>query len=108
MYADKMTHSMESAISETNRRRAIQKAYNEEHGIIPTTIKKGIRDVIEATSVAEEGAGYMNVESMAEEMPLEDMIHELKLLMIEAAETLQFEKAAQLRDKIAELEKKKR
>ena len=108
MYADKITQSMESAISETNRRRAIQEAYNEEHGIIPKTIKKGIRDVIEATSVAEEDTGYMGVESMAEEMPLEDMIHELKLLMMEAAETLQFEKAAQLRDKIGELEKKKR
>ncbi|KDR94845.1 Excinuclease ABC subunit B [Peptoclostridium litorale DSM 5388] len=108
MYADKITQSMERAISETNRRRAIQEEYNEEHGIIPTTIKKGIRDVIEATSVAEEEQGYMGVESMSEEMPLEDMIHELKLLMMEAAETLQFEKAAQLRDKIAELEKKKR
>ena len=50
----------------------------------------------------------MEVESMSEEMPLEDMIHELRLLMMEAAETLQFEKAAQLRDKIATLEKKKR
>ena len=108
MYADKITQSMERAISETNRRRAIQEEYNEEHGIIPTTIKKGIRDVIEATSVAEEEQGYMGVESMSEEMPLEDMIHELKLLMMEAAETLQFEKAARLRDKIAELEKKKR
>ena len=65
MYADRITNSMDRAIKETNRRREIQMKYNEEHGIIPKTIIKDVRDVIEATKVAEESADY-NVDEEVE------------------------------------------
>ena len=99
MYADKITKSMQKAIDETKRRREIQQKYNEEHNIIPKTIKKGVRDVIEATIVAEEEICY--------EIDNDLDIEKLKEEMLEAAKNLQFEKAAMLRDKINELEREK-
>lgn len=104
MYADKVTKSMERAISETNRRRLIQTEYNQEHNITPQTIKKGIRDVIEATKVAEDSEKY-GIDK-GEELTPEDArqaIAKLEVEMMDAAERLQFERAAELRDKINEL-----
>jgi excinuclease ABC subunit B len=107
MYADKITNSMKRAIDETNRRREIQISYNEEHGITPKTIKKNIRDTIEATKVADEETQYgikdkndMNIEE------IKQSIVNLSTEMIECAQNLQFERAAQLRDKIRELEER--
>ncbi|WP_130807708.1 excinuclease ABC subunit UvrB [Senegalia massiliensis] len=105
MYADKITNSMNRTISETNRRRSIQKKYNEEHNIVPTTIKKSIRDVIEATKVAEDEDGY-NVQNEMTKEEIENMIIAIETEMMQAAENLQFERAAELRDKITELNKK--
>ncbi|CAK7084953.1 excinuclease ABC subunit UvrB [Tissierella sp.] len=103
MYADRITNSMERAISETNRRRNIQDEYNKEHNIIPQSIKKGVREIIEATIVAEDEAKYE--ESFSKE-EIEGMIEGLESAMLKAAEELNFEKAAELRDKIIELKKK--
>lgn len=108
MYADTITGSMNRAISETNRRRQIQMDYNEKHGIVPTTVKKNVRDLIEATKAAEETETYVVNEKsdiMSAEQ-LEERIEKLKKEMKQAAKDLQFEKAAALRDKIAELEGK--
>ncbi|AHM55719.1 UvrABC system protein B [Peptoclostridium acidaminophilum DSM 3953] len=104
MYADKMTDSMKRAIEETYRRRGIQERYNEEHGIIPKSIKKGIRDVIEATKAAEEEQAYHPQQAQDDEA----LLDQLRMQMAEAAKLLEFEIAAQLRDKIAAIEKKKR
>ena len=104
MYADKMTGSMDRAIKETNRRREIQMKYNEEHGIIPKTIIKDVRAVIEATKVAEESADY-NVEE-AVELTAKDkkkLIKQYTEEMKDAAKNLQFERAAELRDMINKL-----
>lgn len=103
MYADTITKSMEKAISETNRRRQIQDEYNKEHNIIPQSIKKGVREIIEATMVAEEEVKYEETFSKEE---IEGMIEGLESAMLKAAEELNFEKAAELRDKIIELKKK--
>lgn len=106
MYADNMTGSMNRAISETNRRRQLQMDFNEANGIIPMTIKKSVRDLIEATRVAEEEDKYYtgkekpNLMSVEE---LEKLIAKLQKEMKQAAGQLQFERAAQLRDKIEEL-----
>ncbi|MGP4064573.1 excinuclease ABC subunit UvrB [Oceanobacillus sp. M65] len=106
MYADKMTKSMDIAISETNRRREKQQAYNEEHGITPTTIKKEVRDVIRATVAAEDQPEY---ESKAKSLTKlskdekEKVIDQMEKEMKEAAKSLDFEKAAELRDVILEL-----
>lgn len=105
MYADTITHSMKKAIDETNRRRRIQAKYNEEHNIIPKTIVKGVRDVIEATKVLEDEEEY-KVESFKAE-DLDSMIEGLREAMLKAAEELNFEKAAELRDKMLELKKLK-
>lgn len=104
MYADRITRSMSVSISETNRRREIQEAYNKEHGITPTSVKKGIRDIIEATVAAEAVEAY-NVD-MVEEMTKPEFntyIESLEKEMYEASKTLQFERAAELRDMIIEL-----
>ena len=96
MYADKITGSMDRAIKETNRRREIQMQYNEEHGIIPKTIIKDVRAVIEATKVAEESADY-NVEE-AVELTAKDkkkLIKQYTEEMKDAAKNLQFEKTQQ-------------
>ncbi len=102
MYADELTGSMERAISETERRRTLQMKYNEEHGIIPKTIKKDIRDVIEISSKeeVEYSARQKNKLSKRETMAL---IDKLTKQMKEAAKMLEFEHAAFLRDKIAQL-----
>ncbi len=105
MYADKITRSMQSAIDETKRRREIQMHYNEEHGIVPKTIKKGIRNAIEATIVADEEAIYGDINEN-DESSIKESIENLQAEMMEAAQNLQFERAAQLRDKIKELEEK--
>lgn len=105
MYADTITQSMARAISETNRRRKIQLEYNRKHGIVPTTIKKSVRDVIEATKVAEEPADYLpdkDVTKMSKK-ELKKLVEELEKQMKEAAKNLEFEKAAKLRDLIFEI-----
>ncbi len=103
MYGDNITRSMNKAISETYRRREIQDEYNRENGIIPTSIKKGIREIIEATMAAEEEAVYSETYSREE---VEAMIEGLETAMLQAAEELNFERAADLRDRIIELKKK--
>ncbi|RDC50924.1 excinuclease ABC subunit UvrB [Acinetobacter sp. RIT592] len=105
MYADKITRSMQSAIEETKRRREIQTHYNEVNNIVPTTIQKGIRKGIEATVVADEEAVYGAINEKNEDS-IRESIENLKVEMMEAAQNLQFERAAQLRDKIKELENK--
>lgn len=97
MYADAVTESMENAIRETNRRREIQQKYNEEHGIVPKTIIKEVRDVIEISSKA---SGKKKKLSKDER---EKLIRQYTSLMREAAKVLDFEQAALFRDKIAEL-----
>ena len=108
MYADRVTDSMQRAISETERRRSIQIAYNEKHGIVPKTIQKGVRDSIEATKIAEEVESYdvKDVRNLKDEAEISQAIIVLKSEMMAAAENLEFEKAAELRDKIMILEKK--
>ncbi|EOT28977.1 excinuclease ABC subunit UvrB [Enterococcus saccharolyticus] len=104
MYADKMTDSMQRAIDETSRRRSIQEAYNLEHGIVPKTIIKEIRDLISISKVAEEVADY-DIHSY-EELSKEEkelLLLKLEKEMKEAAKALDFEKAATLRDTILEL-----
>ncbi|PKM82330.1 MAG: excinuclease ABC subunit B [Firmicutes bacterium HGW-Firmicutes-14] len=105
MYADRLTESMKKAIDETNRRREIQTEYNRQHNIVPATIRKAVRDVIEATRVAETrevyGAGSKARKMSRREM--EKMINGFEKDMKEAARHLEFEKAAQLRDLIIEL-----
>ena len=101
LFADKMTDSMKRAIDETDRRRTIQQAYNEEHGITPQTIRKDVRGVIRATVEAEEEA----IESLSTMKPAEReaAIAKLEEEMKQAARDLQFERAAELRDLILEL-----
>ena len=108
MYADKMTGSMDRAIKETNRRREIQMKYNEEHGIVPKTIIKDIRDVIEATKVAEESSEYKisKESSTLTEKEKKKLIEQYTEEMKDAAKNLQFERAAELRDMINDLKKK--
>ncbi len=106
MYADKMTDSMEKAISETKRRREIQEEYNEKHGVTPTTIQKEIRDAIKATREVEEteemDGGRTNVSKLSKP-ERQKLIASLEGEMKEAAKALDFERAAQLRDTILEL-----
>ena len=104
MYADNITRSMDRAIKETNRRREIQEQYNEEHGITPKTILKEVRDVIEATKVAEEIVEYKAEEKMSKKEK-EKLIKKYTEEMMDAAKNLQFERAAQLRDMIEKLKK---
>lgn len=107
MYADRMTNSMEIAINETKRRREIQERYNAEHGIVPQTIQKDIRDAIRATHVAEDEETYREsaipkyakLSKKEREKVLKDMEREMK----EAAKALDFERAAELRDLLFEL-----
>ena len=108
MYADKMTGSMDRAIKETNRRREIQMKYNEEHGIVPKTIIKDIRDVIEATTVAEESSEYKisKESSTLTEKEKKKLIKQYTEEMKDAAKNLQFERAAELRDMINDLKEK--
>ncbi|KFL43308.1 excinuclease ABC subunit B [Lysinibacillus sp. BF-4] len=103
MYADKMTDSMTKAISETQRRRDIQKAYNTEHGITPTTITKKIPDIIRATQVAENEQSYV-MRKVYTKKEREKLVETLTKEMKEAALALDYERAAQLRDTILELQ----
>lgn len=114
MYADNMTGSMERAIKETTRRREKQVAYNKEHNITPKTIKKAVREVLQAERVAEERAEYSTDKTMlklradAETMSLaqlEQLIQGMEKEMKEAAKALKFEFAAELRDEVNELKK---
>ena len=105
MYADKITRSMESAIAETKRRREIQMLYNEEHDITPTTIKKKVRDAIEATVVADEETIY-GIKETDNVEEIKENIAALQAEMMEAAQNLQFERAAELRDKIKQLDER--
>lgn len=104
MYGDRITDSMDKAIKETERRRVTQIAYNEKHGITPQTIRKKIREVIEATKVAESKSDYLV--SGAEKMSKRErqsLIQRLEAEMKDAAKNLQFERAAELRDALLEL-----
>ncbi len=101
MYADELTDSMEKAISETNRRRGIQEKYNEENGITPKTIQKSVRDNIAMTTVEDISVEY----KLEKNENIEDVITELTDQMLQFAANMEFEKAAELRDKIKELEK---
>lgn len=106
MYADNMTDSMKKAIEETKRRRSIQMAYNEEHGITPKTIVKKIPDVIRATQVAEEEESYVTKATKGKKLTKaekEKLLASLEVEMKEAAKALDFERAAELRDTIFEL-----
>ncbi len=106
MYADKMTDSMQNAIQETNRRREKQLKYNAEYGITPETIKKAVRDLIQAEQAAEEKVEYQvkqRPNMTAEDIKLK--VKELETEMLKAAEDLAFERAAELRDEMRSWEK---
>lgn len=105
MYADAMTQSMARAINETNRRRKIQLDYNKKYGIVPTTVKKAVRDVIEATKVAEEHQDYLPEKDITKmsKKELKTLVKELERQMKDAAKNMEFEKAAELRDLIFEI-----
>ncbi|MGF9964124.1 excinuclease ABC subunit UvrB [Bacillus rhizoplanae] len=106
MYADRITKSMEIAINETNRRRQIQEAYNEKHGITPKTIQKEVRDVIRATMAAEDTETYETAPLTSKKMTKkerENVIAKMEAEMKEAAKALDFERAAELRDLLLEL-----
>ena len=100
MYADELTESMEKAISETNRRRKIQMEYNKEHNITPQTIKKSIRDTIKASYVEDIQEEY----KLDKNADMQDIINKLTDEMLKYAADMEFEKAAEVRDKIKELE----
>ena len=103
LYADKMTNSMQRAIDETDRRRAMQVQYNAEHGITPETIqkaiRKGIEEEIEARQIVQQASGVNDETSYV----TQEFINELEAEMLSAAETLEFERAAALRDRIASI-----
>lgn len=108
MYADNMTNSMEKTINETNRRRSIQEKYNDDHNIVPKTIIKEIRDVIEISTVAEDEALYISEASsdlLLDKKELTKHITKLEKEMKEAAKDLQFERAAILRDEIERMKR---
>jgi excinuclease ABC subunit B len=106
MYADKMTRSIQACIRETERRRKVQARYNEEHGITPESIRKSIHNILASVyeadypavpAVAEKGEAYVS------DKELPEVIRDLKAEMKQAAKDLEFEKAAELRDRIKEL-----
>ncbi|MCE3019468.1 excinuclease ABC subunit UvrB [Parvimonas micra] len=101
MYADRITKSMDVAIKETNRRREIQDKYNIEHNITPKSVKKDIREIIQATKVAEDAVDYKNED--VEIKDYESFIEDLKNEMLSAADSLDFERAASIRDEIKRL-----
>ena len=112
LYADNITESIRKVMDETNRRRELQRKYNEDHGITPESIYKTVEEVMSATAVADSKATYVvsekQLDSMSK-MEKEEMIETLEREMMEAAEKLEFERAAELRDQLAILrgEKKK-
>ena len=106
MYADKMTDSMRVAIGETNRRRQIQQAYNDEHGITPTTIKKAVRDLIAISkAVADHDEKFKKDPESMDEKELNKLVKELEKKMRQAAVELNFEEATRLRDRMIEIKK---
>ena len=106
MYADNMPDSMHKAITETNRRRTIQEAYNKEHGITPTTIKKAVRDLIAVSkAVAETEVRLQKDPESMTRKELTKLIAQVEKQMRAAAADLNFEQAAELRDKMIDLKK---
>lgn len=105
MYADTITKSMDKSIKETERRRVIQMEYNKEHNITPTTVSKGVRDIIKATKALEKEESYepKTKKKNKRDIPLEDLIKKYEEEMIYTARNLQFERAAELRDIIKDL-----
>ena len=106
MYADTITESMQAAMDETARRRKIQMAYNEAHGIVPKTIIKPIHDVVRSKETKEMTAKYLKRRRIGKK-DKEKMIQSISAEMKEAARTLDFERAAQLRDILFELQEDK-
>ena len=122
MYADRITGSMERMMDETARRRSIQMAYNEEHGIIPRTVKKSLDEIMEGTAIADEkhdvsgpasqyydGSDQLKVVAdpvikYLTDDQKRDLMKQMKTEMIEAASNLEFERAAELRDSVAQME----
>lgn len=109
MYADRITDSMRRAIDETNRRRTIQQRYNEEHDITPRTIYKSVEEILQATAVADSrlqiAEGTPESRDYAAQMDTEELIAHLEKEMAKAAESLEFERAAEIRDEIAGIRK---
>ena len=106
MYADNMTDSMQAAIDETNRRRELQQKYNEEHGITPQTIKKSVRDLISISKeIAKEEVRFEKDPESMDEKELKKLIADVEKKMKKAASELNFEAAAELRDKMVDLKK---
>jgi len=105
MYADRITGSMERAIGETNRRREIQAEFNAANNITPKSIIKGVRDIIEATTAAEE-IGKYKIRDKHKDKDIASYIVELEIDMRLAADSLEFEKAAQIRDEIKAIKDK--
>ena len=104
MYADTVTESMKTAIDETNRRRAIQAAYNEEHGITPETVKKAVRDLISISKkIEKENFEFKKDPESMDKKELQKLIAKVEKQMKRAAADLDFESAAELRDKLIEL-----
>lgn len=106
MYADRITDSMKRAIDETERRRAIQEAYNKEHGITPHTIQKKVKDLIDLTKIEEKPAAYGKKAQKAEEISDEELYQQMietEKDMKRAAKALEFEEAAMWRDQLAKL-----
>ncbi|MBQ7223182.1 MAG: excinuclease ABC subunit UvrB [Erysipelotrichaceae bacterium] len=103
MYGDVITESMQKAIDETNRRRAIQEKFNEEHGIVPTTIRKEIREAIHSRETHEMAVKYMSRKMKQSASQQEELIKRLEKEMREAARILDFERAAEIRDMILEI-----
>jgi excinuclease ABC subunit B len=105
MYADTITAAMRAAIDETERRRSMQQAYNEEHGITPRTVDKAIRDTIRGGVDEEAVRRVVSAEAMSQmdTDDIRDVIVALEIEMRKAAEDLDFERAAELRDEIKEL-----
>ena len=107
MYADTITDSMRRAIDETRRRRSLQEAYNEEHGITPQTIRKAVRDLIAISKeVTKEQVRFEKDPESMSEKELENLIQKVEKQMKKAAAELNFEAAAQLRDQMKELKEK--
>ncbi|MFQ6117919.1 MAG: helicase-related protein, partial [Candidatus Bipolaricaulia bacterium] len=105
LYADRVTDSIKRALQETERRRRIQLAYNERHGITPATIKKAVKDIVQEMRAKEEPVKYRAKVKQIAPHQLADLIAELEQEMFEAAKRLEFERAAALRDEIKELRK---
>ena len=104
MYADTITRSMQTAITETNRRRALQHAHNQKHGIAPQGIHKAVRDITERVkAIAEERTPYVVERKLMSEDELFRVVKDLETRMKQAAKNLEFEKAAMFRDEVYEI-----